>query len=277
MTLDQHCRDYEARFCEHWQRIIRELNAEGPDAFWLIRHASYLFRTGGVRWGIDPSLRTDEFKTLVQSHAAQDLSSLSFMLTTHFHSDHFDPAFCKLLGGTDTLWIVPDFAPEKAREVLLAAHKNVRFVTLGEELDIAGHHITVLPGHHYDDGGSTGIAAYAYAVKTPTQTLFFPGDVRDFRTCMTVDCPNADVFFAHVWLGRTRALLPLEETFLEPYCDYLARAGAKRVSLAHLNNYTRPADELWADHHAIAVVEGFKKRCPDTPVFIPPIGVMQLL
>lgn len=277
MNLDQHCRDYEKRFSEHWPRMICELNADGPDAFWLIRHASYLFRTGGVRWGMDLTLRTDALMDFTQSRAAQDLSSLRFILTTHFHSDHFDARFCAQLSGSDTLWIVPDFAPEEKKAAILAAHKNVRLITLGDEMTIAGHTITVLPGHHYDDGGTDGIAAYSYAVKTPTQTLFCPGDVRDFRTCMDVDCPHADVLLGHVWLGRTRAQLPYEETFLNPYCDYLARANAGHIYLAHLNNYSRPAEEMWDEHHALAVAEGLKQRRPDTPVTIPRLGCMQAL
>lgn len=275
MTFEQHCLDYEARFSDHWPRLIAEFNAEGSDAFWLIRHASYLFRTGGVRWGVDLTLRTKELKDFTRPRAAQDLSSLAFHLTTHFHSDHFDADFCRQLGGNDTIWIVPDFTPEEAKSVILQSHKNVRFVKAGDVLNLAGHTITVLPGHHYDDGGTTGIAAYSYSVKTPTQLLFFPGDVRDFRTCMTVDCPNADAFFGHVWLGRTRAHLPLEETFLEPYCDYLARAQAKRIYLAHLFNLSRPVTERWDDHHALAVMDGLKKRCPDAHVSLPLLGVMQ--
>lgn len=277
MNLDQHCRDYEARFDEHWPRLVDELNADGPDAFWLIRHASYLFRTGGVRWGVDLTLRTDALKNFTQARAAQDLSSLAFILTTHFHSDHFDARFCRQLSGNDTLWIVPDFAPEEAKAVIRESHANVRFVARGDELNVAGHTIRVLPGHHYDDGGTNGIDAYSYAVKTPAQTLCCPGDARDFRTCMTVDCPNADAFFAHVWLGRTRAHLPLEETFLEPYCDYVARAQARHVYLAHLNNYSRPAEEMWSESHALAVAEGIRARQPDVQITIPRLGCAQPL
>lgn len=278
MTLEQHCRDFVEHFPARWAQLIEDFRADGPDAFGLFSHASYLFRTSGVRWGMDLSVVPHPRAELIADRAAQDLAPLAFTLITHFHSDHFNPRLCACLAGDETLWIVPDFAPESARAVIEAAHANVRYVTCGDVLSVAGYRILVLPGHHYDDGGTTGTASYTYAVETPGgKKLYFPGDTRDFRTYMTVDYPHADAMFAHVWLGRTLALAPLDETFLDAYCDYLARAQAKHVYLAHLYNFARETAEMWGEPHARAIAERLRALDPAVCTHIPRIGVLQTL
>lgn len=274
----QTARDFEERFAVHWPRVLQEWAEDGVDAFWLIAHASYLLRTDGVRWGVDPTLRTPQQMDFMQEHAARDLAPLSFVLVTHFHGDHFDPRFCEQLSGISALWIVPDFVSDAHRALITAAHQNVRFVSAGDELSVKGHTIRVLSGHHYDDGGAKGVPACAYAVRTPSgKLLSFPGDVRDFRTCASVDCPQPDALFGHVWLGRGRGQLPYAETFLAPYCDYLARAQARHVYLAHLNDFGRPASEMWDEAHALAVAEGLRMRQPGVQITIPRLGCMQAL
>lgn len=278
MKLKEHCRAYETDFTQVWPRMIGQFTSDGADAFWLIAHASYLFRTSGIRWGVDLRLRTDAMMDFTQSRAAQDLSSLAFIMITHFHSDHFNLRFSLQLSGFSGLYIVPDFAPDELKSIIIASHENVRFVHEGDELTVAGHRIRVLPGHHYDDGCKTkGIASYSYRVDTPEKVLYFPGDVRDFRTCTTVDCSNADALFGHVWLGRSKALLPISETFLESYCDYLARFQAKHVYLCHLYNFSREDSEMWGEAHALAVAEGLKARQASIKVAIPRLGEAQAL
>lgn len=271
---EKSCCIYEAEFEKIWPHIMREWNEDGEDAFWLIAHASYLFRTGSARWGVDLTLRTNAMLDCIQSH---DLSSLSFVLTTHFHGDHFSPRFCEQLAQNDTVWVLPDFMPETLRENALRNGIKAVFVHEGDEISLAGNLIRVLPGHHYDDGGTYGVPSYAYAVKTADKLLYFPGDVRDYRAHRTSDCTGADALFAHVWLGRGRAELPLEDTFLIPYCDFLANAQARNVYFAHLNDYSRNPAERWTERHAQAVAKELHMRQPDVHTVIPRIGEKQIL
>ncbi len=259
MTVEERCRKYSEDPAESWARLMREYRAEGEDAFALFSHASYLFRSHGVRFGVDACLPGGVLPEEIAVRAAEDLSSLSFLLVTHFHGDHFSPAFCEALGGNETLWVVPDFAPEKSRMLIEKNHRNVRFVCAGDVVDIDGHRIIVLPGHHYDDGGSYGVDSYGYAVETPERSLYFPGDVRDFKNCRVIDYPNADVLFAHVWLGRNDALLPYSETLFEDYCAFLIRAHAKKIYFTHLYDFTRKATQLWTERHAAALAKKVKE------------------
>lgn len=277
MNLEACCRAYEARFAQAWPRLIREWQAEGADAFWLISHASYLFRTANVRWGVDLTLRTGAMLEEIAPRCAADLAPLFFVLTTHFHGDHFSPRLCEQLAGNDTRWILPDFMPPELREKALQAGVRTQFVRVGETLSLDGCRICVLSGHHYDDGGEHGVPACAYAVQTQERLLFFPGDVRDYRARPQPECVGADALFAHVWLGRSRAALPLSETFLENYCDYLAKAQAKDVYFTHLNDYSRKPEEVWTQRHAMAAARGLRARQPGVRTAIPVIGREQRL
>lgn len=117
----------------------------------------------------------------------------------------------------------------------------------------------------------------AYTVETNGKVLFFPGDVRDYRVCPQTDCVGADALFAHVWLGRGRAQLPIERTFIESYCDYLAGARAKTVYFTHLNDYTRQPEERWTERHALAACRGLRARQNGVRMQIPRIGEKQML
>ena len=277
MTHEEHCRAYEAEFPEKWQALTESFNKEGEDAFWQIRHASYIFRTGGVRWGIDLTLRTDALMDFTDGRAGRDLGKLAFVLTSHFHSDHFNARFCRQLDMPDTVWVVPDFANEEQRNVITGAHEHVIFVHAGDKLNIAGMQINVLPGHHFDDGGTTGIESYTYSVDTGKKLIYFPGDVRDYRTKVTADVNKPDLLFAHVWLGRSRALLTENSEFLDPYCRYIAGIGAKRVMLTHLYNFTRPDIEMWGDSHAESVINGLKQLGCASEAQIPYLGEINLI
>ena len=277
MTHEEHCRAYEAGFPEKWQALTAAFNAEGEDAFWQIRHASYLFRTQGVRWCVDPTLRTDALMDYTEGRAGKDLQKLSFVLTSHFHSDHFNARFCRQLDMPDTIWIVPDFANKEQRDLICDCHSHVVFVHAGDKLTINGMEISVLPGHHFDDGGTTGIASYTYSVNTGKWLIYFPGDVRDYRTKPVSDVAAPDLVFAHVWLGRSRALLTENHEFLDPYCRYIAGMNAKRVMLAHLYNFTRPDNEMWGDSHAESVINGLKEIGCASETLIPYLGETNLI
>lgn len=74
-----------------YREIIQDWSSQAPeDAAWLIYSANYLFRTGGIRWAIDPVVmnwRVPETQPVDYLSLAENLD---FVLLTHDHSDHLD-------------------------------------------------------------------------------------------------------------------------------------------------------------------------------------------
>src|SRR5512140_3163064 len=69
-----------------WKRMIREWKSPGPEnRAWLMYSANYLFRTGDIRWAIDPLTLNHRLPSAPEVNASQDLQTLSFVLLTHRH------------------------------------------------------------------------------------------------------------------------------------------------------------------------------------------------
>src|SRR5512140_1373923 len=71
-------------------------SASEPRA-WLLYSASYLMRTGDVRWAIDPVRLEHRLPGAPVVDYAGDLARLSFVLLTHQHRDHLDLTLLKAL------------------------------------------------------------------------------------------------------------------------------------------------------------------------------------
>ena len=73
-----------------WQSMLSAWSSPDPeDRVWLLYSANYLFRTGGVRWALDPLRLSWRVPQEPEVNLAA-LKALSFVLLTHTHADHLD-------------------------------------------------------------------------------------------------------------------------------------------------------------------------------------------
>lgn len=254
-----------------WQEMIRALQHSPGDALLLISHASYLLRTGGIFWAVDPRL-SGEMHRQADDTLCRDLKGLQVAMITHLHADHYDQALIERLAPLDIHWLFPGFMPDALKAKWRERLPRCSFLAPGDEISLAGLGIRAFESIHYDyfRGERCGVEEIGYRVTAGGKTFLFPGDVRDYDRLPDLQ-KNADEFFAHVWLGREAALAP-DPGMIRAYCRYLAASGAGRIWLAHLNDHDRTDADRWTERHARMILEGIAQLSPGMTVNIPPHG-----
>ena len=61
--------------------------------------------------------------------------------------------------------------------------------------------------------------------------------------------------FAHLWLGKKRALKLYKKDYVEKFCSYVKGFGAQRCYIAHLKDIHRNIDSMWSRLHFDVVGE----------------------
>ena len=130
--------------------MIAEWNSPGTDdRAWLMYSANYLFRTGNVRWAMDPLRLTHRLPQAPDVNAAQDLKALSFVLLTHEHADHLDLGLIRELRHLPILWVIPEPTLELIQSQIDLPPKNVIVPKELEPIEIQGIKITPFTGLHW--------------------------------------------------------------------------------------------------------------------------------
>ena len=259
----------------NWQESIRAFHEESRDCFTLISHASYLIRTNGVCWVLDPRL-DDEMHQQADSSIAEDFMQVRFALISHMHTDHYDRRMIQQLAENDIFWVFPDFIPEKEKKFVDSCCRRCVFVHPGQELSLLGIRIRVFNSNHTDyfQGEAYDVPEYGYEITAGEERMLFPGDVRNYGVKLT-DFPNADVF-GHVWLGR-KAALNYSPQMLIDYSKSLLAYTPKRIFLAHLYDLQRDEESMWTEQHAKSVRDEIIGMNPELPVYYPKHGAIVLL
>ncbi len=262
-------------FEEKWKAIRQELAEGAKDAFWLLHHASYLMRTGGELWLVDPVLSADEH-ALADEQLAGVLGEVKAIFITHLHGDHYDPRFLKAMRETGAQVIMPDFLTDEQRKAAEECAGSVRYVSPVETVEIGGLQASAFVSLHRDMYGGElhGLDEYGFRVVTAGRIFLFPGDVRSYDKAPPLE--YADELFAHVWLGR-RSALNFTQTDVDAFCRYFAASKARRIWLAHLYDFGREPSDMWTEEHACLVREGLRVYLPHTEICIPGHGDMNLL
>lgn len=258
---------YAERYGEIWQDIERGMN-EPEDAFFLMGPANYFFTTGGVKWAVDPMFnvpRTRESAALINSDGV--MRSLSFVLLTHRHADHFDKELMKQYPDAD--WIVPDHLMNEIPEEL---HPKMTVARPGDVITRGEITIRAFKSLHFDAGTTLGVQETGYFVEAGKHRMLFPGDVRDYDAAQYPSFENVTHLFLHVWLGRGNALnWPCGE-----YPGQMARFAQafapKKIMLAHLLEATRPLKDMWTYAHAGLVMDEITALNPAADVCAPMVG-----
>jgi len=252
---------------ENWNRMISEWSSNDPrDSFWLMFSASYLFKTNGVRWALDPVSLLNRLSKKHAVNFADDLKDLSFVLISHLHSDHFDKTIINKLSSLEIKWIIPDAIRDEVMSETRLKVKNVVTIHPQETINLHGFHIKAYEGFHNSD--RIKIDSASFYIETNRLRMFFPGDARRYEKRSLPKLPSLDYFFAHLWLGYETALDDVHD-LLAPFCDFSASSKSQNIILSHLFEVARDSNSYWNKTHANKAKKLFQEKYPDINIKIP--------
>ena len=241
-----------------WRRLIREWREdERGNCAWLMYAANYLFYTGGVRWSMDPFSLSTRISGVPHPDYGADLDLLELVLLTHVHNDHLDVNIIKAIAGLPIQWIVPEFM---VGQVVGAGvpRKNVTIPENGKSIPFKGLVITPFAGQHIH--GRYGVPETGYLVECGGKRWLLPGDTRVYDAGNLPDFGSVDAVFAHVWLGKACANLPVPP-LLKAFCQYTLGSQAKRIILTHLDELGRDEKDLWDERHVQMIKHKIEEMC----------------
>ena len=257
-----------------WSKIIRQFQKPGSkDRAWLTYSANYLFRTKNVRWAIDPFTLKARLSAAEDVDIASDLASLSFVLLTHNHADHLDLGLIHALRETSIHWVVPF----PMLENVINSGIKPEFITVPEPsvpIKIENMVITPFDGLHFHKnktGERLGVPATGYLVEQEQKRWLFPGDTRNFQSDLVPSFGPVDMVFAHLWLGKASALLN-SGWLLDKFCQFYLALNPERITITHLSELGRDANDFWDVSHAKIIKTRFSELSPETDIAIGLIG-----
>jgi hypothetical protein len=249
-----------ARYPALWQNIVTEWKSPGPDRAWLTYSANYLFRTGDVRWALDPLTLNWRLKDAAPKVDVSDLGDASFILLTHRHADHLDLDLLAALRHFPICWVVPEPILAQVLEAGILREQIIIPIPL-QPIELKSIRITPFDGQHFEtlpDGTLKGVPATGYLTEWAGKRWLFPGDTRTYNVSRLPDFGPLDGLFAHFWLGRGSALQS-PPPLLESFCRFFTDLLPERIVITHLTEHGRTADDYWDESHVQLATSYFRK------------------
>jgi hypothetical protein len=263
-SRDKAVRDFRAV----WQKTMDEWNQPGTEArVWLIYSANYLFRTGEVRWALDPVRLKHRLPAAPLCDYAADLASLSLVLLTHEHADHLDIELIQILRDLPITWIVPEHLLKPVKDEGGVAAARIVVPEALQSMEFKGLRITPFEGMHWEeligkeDGKRRGVPAAGYLIEFDGRRWLFPGDTRTYDASRLPEFEPIDALFAHVWLGRGRGL-DAEPPLVDALCHFCLDLKPCRLLLTHLQEFGRDPGNYWDIECAGLVSSKIRELCP---------------
>lgn len=277
--IKQRCAEVSARYPELWSNIIAEWNSPGDDRVWLTYSANYLFRTKDIRWAIDPLTLSWMKKDAPRVDVVRDLSNLSFALLTHRHEDHLAIDVLSDLRHLPIKWVVPEFMLSLVIKGAGLPRENIIVPIHLKPIELHGMRILPFTGLHWETTPREirkGVPSIGYLIELNGKRWLFPGDTRTYDACQFPDFGPVDHLFAHLWLGLGCALME-EPPLIDAFCKFCLELKPRRITLTHLNEFGRTADDFWDSAQAQKVCSKFQTIAADLPVTLIQMGENVLL
>jgi hypothetical protein len=267
--ISQHRAEAHAHYPAIWSRMVAEWNSPGPeDRAWLMYSANYLVRTNNIRWAIDPLTLNWMLNSTPAGNAAQDLSSLSFVLLTHCHKDHLDMDLLSELRHLPIRWVIPEILLPLVTGRVGLQRENMIIACPLEPIELCSLSILPFDGLHWEtlpDGTRKGVPATGYLIESEGRRWLFPGDTRTYEAFRLPDLGSVEHLFAHLWLGRGFALME-DPPLINIFCKFCLDLKPRRITLTHLYEFGRDANDYWDDRHAHLVCSKFREMSESLPV-----------
>ncbi len=262
--------EVQARAPELWLNTLGDFAKRTGDGFILAGPTCWFFRTAGKAWAMDPAYRPPEGDGReVYDRIAEVFPPLDFLILTHRHRDHFDPALLEIAAERGIEIILPaEILPgvlEKCPQLQESAFTALEY---GSLLTRGKLEISVFPGFH--SNARRTVPCGMFRVRMPGRSWLFPGDVRDYGN--DLPGPPPDLLFANIWLGAHMATSE-EFPLLDDFCRFFGQAGAKRILFAHLREAARPPDSYWNSRHVGIILKRMRELYPETDYAVPSPGV----
>lgn len=252
-----------------WSQMILEWSSPGPqDRVWLMYSANYLFRTNNIHWAIDPLTLIRRIREAPKVNVTHDLSRLSFVLLTHRHNDHLDIDLLSALRHLPIKWVVPEFMLNSLMKEAGLPPENIIVPVPLQPIELPGIRILPFNGLHCEsapDQARKKVPALAYLIECKDKRWLFPGDTRTYDASRLPMFGPVDHLFAHVWLGRGRALME-EPPLTDAFCRFCLDLKPRRITLTHLKEFGRDANDYWDEMHVQMVLSKFREMSLVPPV-----------
>jgi L-ascorbate metabolism protein UlaG (beta-lactamase superfamily) len=270
-TITQRRAEVAAKYPSLWSKIVSEWRNPGDDRAWLMYSANYLFRTGGVRWALDPLRLQQRLPEAPPVDLATDLNGLSFVLLTHQHADHLDFELLKALSTFDICWVVPE--PILQLVIAQSGINSERIIVPKplEPIRIKGIIIMPFEGLHrtipYQVAGlddtkkPKGVPATGYLIEFQGKRWLLPGDTRNYGSQQIPNFGPVDGLFAHLWLGQGCALMK-DPPLLEAFCQFCISLHSRHIVVTHLEEFGREAEDYWDLRHYIRTALRIRSIAP---------------
>lgn len=243
-----------------WERMISQWNApHDRNSAWLMYAANYLINTRGLKWAVDPVRLKNRVPEATSCNLGESLQGLAFVLLTHSHADHADRELWTHLVHVNCHWIVPEHMLDLFLDTPGMSRSRYSVAISGREIVLPG--VRVLPfdsphGEYRAARGFVWVPATGYRVQTDSGVFLFPGDVRTYDPTFLERIGNVSTVFAHVFLGRSAALMPTPPLLDEFVAFYLA-CHPRRIVLSHLYELGRSPADCWRMEHARMIKHAF--------------------
>ena len=273
LSLEEALAEYDKSFEMRWRQVLKDFKAETEDAIHICGPSSYLFTLAGEKIAVDPQIRRTSDFALVEDTLKDTFGSLSAILITHEHDDHFCTPLARLLKDTDVLYSLPFGIRERWVEESELPPERIRYVHPGDVFQIGAVTVRGFESPHVPFGADHTLVECGYELSTPRGRILLPGDIREYAYTAYPACLHApDVCITHVWAGND-AIHP--EQYLprmEKCADFFARFGAKKYLLGHLYEIGRAQLYMWDMDHAAILTKSLKERMPSCEVGVPLLG-----
>lgn len=230
-----------------WRGMIEKWqNSEEHDSAWLTYAASYLLNTAGVKWAVDPFSLITRLGQGNQPDFKKDLEKLQLVILSHTHQDHLDLNLISALRCLPITWVIPEFMLALVMKAAHLPEKQVLVPQVRNPIHYGGLTITPFEGLHFR--GTHGVPEMGYVADFSGKRWLFPGDTRTYDAARLPHFEAVDGIFAHLWLGRGKAL-EVEPPLMEEFCQFFASLQPKQIVVTHLEELGRDADDFWDMRH----------------------------
>lgn len=272
ISLEEAIKEYDKTFEERWRGVLADFRAEAEDAIHICGPSSYLFTLSGEKIAVDPQIRRASDLALVQDTIKEYFSSLSAVLITHEHDDHFCRPLARILKDTDLVWYLPHDMKRCWIEDSGLPEKNIRYVHPEDRFSIGAVTVHAFDSPHRPFGATWEMPERGYELITEKGRILLPGDIREYDYKDYPPMQGADLCITHVWAGNDTIHPEEYLPRMEKAADFFARFEAKKYFFAHLYEIGREQHVMWDTDHAALLSDGLRKRLPNCETEVPLLG-----
>jgi hypothetical protein len=265
---------YDAHFADQWDSVFKALaTSHSTDTMWLAGSSSYVFSIDGIKFAVDLQIRRKKDLEILSPRLQNDLAPLSFVLITHPHDDHLNPAFIRTVKDLPIRWFLPAGIGDKLIEASEIPKDRLILLKSGDVIEEGNLKIRAFYSPHVEADSKVAFPQLGYEITSPKGTVLLPGDVRDYSYRSYPHFGKIDLCISHLWGGQDpkdpNTYLPM----LKEFAVFSAAFQAKRYFFTHLYELGRKDRRaIWTYAHGGIAMDMLLELLPQSDAEIPRIG-----